>query len=230
MEYPVRQTFSGDWLTKFVMRPLAQELMIILWKTPITPNLITVVRIVLSIPVVLCILQNELFFSLIALVVFFVAELLDHLDGMLARAKQISSRKGQLYELISDDITACPNFIIGAAVVLACGAYGATLMWIISLSLERQYWYYKYNASIEAQCLSEIDHLNDSRAEITSISSAVIEILRFCFVWKPMILLLLYILGHLFENHLAVVIFFIFTSLVWAKMIYNHIKHTWKNI
>lgn len=70
-------------------------------------NCITLSRIVLIIPVLLLVSFQENIYNWIALVMFIIAGLTDHLDGVIARRTGTTSQLGALLDLVADKLLIC---------------------------------------------------------------------------------------------------------------------------
>lgn len=67
-------------------------------------NLITIARIILIIPVLLLVTDEKSTFNWIALILFVIAGLTDHLDGYIARKMDMESSLGALLDLLADKL------------------------------------------------------------------------------------------------------------------------------
>ena len=85
------------------------------------PNIITLLRIVLVIPVIYLLLQREFSY---ALVLFFVAGLSDGLDGYLAKRNNWTSRLGSILDPLADKLLLVFSY-------LALGWLGEIPMWLV---------------------------------------------------------------------------------------------------
>ncbi len=74
----------------------------ILWNTKVTPNQVTIFRTILTLVAYLLFLQMEAYLFLIGFFLFQVAELLDSVDGDLARYKKMHSKVGVWLEIFFD--------------------------------------------------------------------------------------------------------------------------------
>jgi phosphatidylglycerophosphate synthase len=227
---PTRVKFYGEtWFVRNIIRPLAQEVMLLIWHTNITPNQISFFRIFLMIPLSALILQNQSIYAFFSVLLFFFMEVLDHTDGMLARAKKISSIRGQFIEVIADDLTASPNFLLGIFVIYSLNDQFVLYSFMFSLSCERLFLYMKQNASIEAQVIKEITHShNDDDSRYSkSISGRITDSLRAVFIFKPLILLIVFWFHSMNEELAVPFYYFIFVGLVWFYMTIKHLRDTW---
>ena len=79
------------------------------------PNVITIIRVILSATVALLLLHGEF---LIAGIIFVIASCTDGLDGFLARRLRQATLVGSLLDLIADQLLFMPNLIIAIIVGL----------------------------------------------------------------------------------------------------------------
>ena len=230
---PKRVKFHGEaWLVINIIRPLAQELMLLIWNTNITPNQISFFRMFLFIPLSTLILKNTPIYALFSVLLFFFMEVLDHTDGMLARAKKISSVRGQFIEVVADDLTASPNFLLGIIILYTLGSQDIFYAFLVSLSCERLFLYMKQNASIQPKVIQEITHQHES-AETrhpNTIFGGLVDGLRAVFIFKPNILLIVF-LFHSIDKGLEVIwYYYLFIGAVWFYMTIKHLQETWRKL
>ncbi len=96
----VRRKFHQEtFFHSYLVRPLAQEVVALVWNTPITPNQMTIFRILLNISSLYCVVRGQFLW---AFLLFQTHEIIDHADGMLARMKNIKSDFGATMEVTSD--------------------------------------------------------------------------------------------------------------------------------
>lgn len=74
-------------------------------------NYITLSRIVLIIPVLLLVSYQEIFYNWMALILFVIAGITDHIDGFVARKTGTTSQLGALLDLIADKLLVCVTLI-----------------------------------------------------------------------------------------------------------------------
>ena len=98
------------WVSTLIVRALVH--------TPITPNQVTLMRALLAIFALYCFALGSAPFLIGGVVTFYVFEVLDHVDGDLARAKNCSSHSGYLYEQFVDTWASRPSNIFGFCVAL----------------------------------------------------------------------------------------------------------------
>jgi len=115
----------------YFMRPIAGLVVAILARTPITPNQVTILNLVIF--VIACALLIALpahTGGLIAIGVLELSYLLDCTDGMLARHKGLASKEGHLFDFFTDEIKA----------VLLAGALSVRLFRAGGLGLDASAW------------------------------------------------------------------------------------------
>jgi phosphatidylglycerophosphate synthase len=81
---------------------LASKLARLLRHTPLTPNIITTLNLVLVIIAALLFSTGRDIYSDIAALLFMLTRFFDHLDGEVARLKQLESRVGYYYDWFTD--------------------------------------------------------------------------------------------------------------------------------
>lgn len=74
-------------------------------------NYITLSRIVLIIPVLLLVSYQEILYNWMALILFVIAGITDHIDGFVARKTGTTSQLGALLDLIADKLLVCVTLI-----------------------------------------------------------------------------------------------------------------------
>lgn len=86
------------------------------------PNVVTGIRVLLTVTVAVLLLQS---LYLIAGILFVVAAITDGLDGMLARRLKQTSLFGSLFDLVADELLFMPNLIIAitAGLFTRAGAF-----------------------------------------------------------------------------------------------------------
>jgi phosphatidylglycerophosphate synthase len=104
------------WLSGRVARVLAH--------TPITPNQVTVARGLINAAALACFVEGSYRLFAVGFVLFQLFELLDHVDGDLARLRGTSSRVGMLMETFMDTYGARPSNLFGLCVALGMVRHG----------------------------------------------------------------------------------------------------------
>jgi phosphatidylglycerophosphate synthase len=99
----------------YFMRPIAGVAVAAFAKTPVTPNQITILNLVLFlVATVLLVVLEDYRGGLVAVAVLELSYMLDCVDGMLARHKKLASKAGHHFDFFTDEVKA-------AALVIALG-------------------------------------------------------------------------------------------------------------
>jgi phosphatidylglycerophosphate synthase len=102
----------------------------LLYNTNVTPHQVILVSLIFGIAASVMIIQDNRIVVIIGAVLLFYKNVLDKVDGSLARAKNMTSRRGRFYDSISD-------FIVSFLLFTAIGyklyqIYHSNLVWIVS--------------------------------------------------------------------------------------------------
>jgi phosphatidylglycerophosphate synthase len=108
-------------LARLMIRPLV--------RSPVTPNHLTTVRLVLGLGACAAYGSGEWRWILLGSVLFLLATLLDHADGELARLSGKTSRIGHLYDLFADAAVQVLLFV-AIGIGLAQAAHGPLTLWL----------------------------------------------------------------------------------------------------
>lgn len=124
----LKSDHSDELINTYLLRPLAGILVFALYRTPITPNQVTVASILAGLAAAGVYATGDSVVTAGLLVT--LKDLLDSADGQLARAKQQFSRKGRFLDSIGD-------ILVGLAVFCGIGlslaqSSGNPLFWIWS--------------------------------------------------------------------------------------------------
>ncbi len=115
----------------YLMRPIAAFVVGIFAKTPITPNQVTLLNLLLFVvATALLVALPDYRGGLVAVLVLELSYCLDCVDGMLARHKKIASKEGHLFDFFTDEIKAV---LLAAALPIRFWRTGA-------LGLDGQEW------------------------------------------------------------------------------------------
>lgn len=110
-----RKKHDQLWNT-FVMRPLASALVVAVAPSPVTPNQLTLMSLVIfATGAGLMIGLPDARGALIAIGVLELSYLFDCADGMLARWKKLASKQGHLFDFFTDEIKA--TLLVGSVSV-----------------------------------------------------------------------------------------------------------------
>ena len=228
---PKRRSFYGEtWFARNFIRPIAQELMLLTWNTDITPNQISISRILLMVPLVWCIVQANHVYAFVAVFCFLFMEILDHLDGMLARAKNMSSLTGQYIEVISDEITSSPNFILGIVITLTLNDQFLLAFLIYSLICEKIFIFLRHNINLNGEILHEKTHEDEFLKTEPGVVGFLLGFFRALFIWKPLLLMTLYYLSIVFAENALMYVFYFYIANIWLFMSLKHLRQTWKQL
>jgi phosphatidylglycerophosphate synthase len=110
--------FSSKQITKF------------LYNTPVTPHQVILFSMIIGVASSILIIQSNIIVVIVGAVMLFYKNVLDKVDGSLARAKNVVTRRGRFYDSISD-------FIVSFALFTAIGfkldsVYHSVWIWIVS--------------------------------------------------------------------------------------------------
>ncbi len=96
------------------------------------PTILTVMRIVLVVPVMICIFMDNLPAQIVTLVCFIIASVTDFIDGRLARRRKEVTNLGKFLDPLADKMLVNLTFL--ALVVL-----GAVPVWMFAVILVRDF-------------------------------------------------------------------------------------------
>ncbi len=82
----------------------------ILYRTSVTPHQVIFASMVFGLTAAYLIIQNNIALVIAGAVLLFYKNVLDKVDGSLARAKELDSRRGRFYDSISDFIVTLATF------------------------------------------------------------------------------------------------------------------------
>jgi hypothetical protein len=102
----------------YVMRPIAAPVVVVLAKTPVTPNQVTLLSLLVFVAAAAVLVVMPTYLGgVVGVAVLEASYCLDCADGMLARFKKIASKEGHLFDFFADELKA----------VLLVGALGVRL-------------------------------------------------------------------------------------------------------
>ena len=117
----VKSDFSDERINVYVIRPVAGLLVKHLYRTPVTPNHLTIAATVVGLGAACLYALNMTVTTMLAGLTITLKDLLDSADGQLARAKNTYSRAGRFLDSISDFIV---NLTVFAAITWGLSATG----------------------------------------------------------------------------------------------------------
>ena len=193
VEKPSRRKFRQETVIhSYIFRPLALEIVRLVWNTNITPNQLTVFRIILNIVAVAFFAVGEQVYFVLGFMLFQLHEIIDHADGMYARLKGMTSKVGLFMEHFFDTAFSSSHNLLG--LVLAYSYYSISgsmicLYLYISMAIGANLGaYYKKQFGLKE------DESTDSGQEYMRVSgipfkSALKNIVITIFIWQNQILL-----------------------------------------
>jgi phosphatidylglycerophosphate synthase len=92
----------------------SEQITKILYYTPVTPHQVILFSLIIGVLSSYLIIQDDIIVVIIGAVLLFYKNVLDKVDGSLARAKGLASRRGRFYDSIAD-------FIVSLALFFAIG-------------------------------------------------------------------------------------------------------------
>jgi phosphatidylglycerophosphate synthase len=139
----VRYVTPPDNFVQAPVRWLSGRVARALLPTPITPNQITVARGLINVAALACFVEGSYRLFVVGFFLFQLFELLDHVDGDLARLRGTTSRIGALMETFMDTYGARPSNLFGLCVALGMVRQGGGLTPLylyIAIALGRLLW------------------------------------------------------------------------------------------
>lgn len=127
----LKSSLSDELINTYLLRPIAGFVVRVLYPTPITPNQVTIASTVAGLIAAGFYLHHEAASTAIAGLLVTLKDLLDSVDGQLARARQQYTRIGRFLDSIGD-------FVVDVAVfgAIGCVLYSTTGDgWMIVLAL-----------------------------------------------------------------------------------------------
>lgn len=112
----IKSDVSDELVNTYLLRPLAGVLVRSLYRTPVTPNQVTLAAIIFGLLSAGCYSRGTPFLTAVAGLLLTLKDLLDSADGQLARAKQAFSRAGRFLDSIGDLLV---NFLVFTAITIA---------------------------------------------------------------------------------------------------------------
>ena len=110
----LKSSLSDELINTYLLRPLAGLIVWVLYRTPITPNQVTIASTIAGLVAAGLYLKNEALYTAVAGLCVTLKDVLDSADGQLARAKHQYSRRGRFLDSIGD-------FVVDVAVFGAIG-------------------------------------------------------------------------------------------------------------
>jgi len=128
----LKATEVEEGLDLLLFRPLAFGLVKIVQPTPITPNQLTFISLILGLASGFCYWQGTAQFFLWGAILLFLTNLFDCADGMLARVRKSSSLTGYLFDGLVD-YTTSTAVIVGMLHGLSVTGASPLFIWLIGV-------------------------------------------------------------------------------------------------
>jgi len=110
----LKSGLSDELINTYLLRPLAGLIVWALYRTPITPNQVTIASTIVGLVAAALYLKNDVLYTAVAGLCVTLKDVLDSADGQLARAKHQYSRIGRFLDSLGD-------FVVDVAVFGAIG-------------------------------------------------------------------------------------------------------------
>ncbi len=235
MNKPNRRKFRQETVIhSYIVRPLAQELVLLIWNTNITPNQLTLIRSIISIVSLYFFTVGESYFFILGIVMFQVSEVIDHADGMLARMKSMTSNLGQYYEYVTDELFSTEHGALGFSIGIGSYIYsGDAIFLLLPVVLIFVYYYTQYirlKVNIEDQdIVMEINHDKDSMLNIfiLPISLSMTNIFKTILTWRNQ-LLFIGVIFLIYDNKIPLILTFILFIVFNFYMLIKQLKIGYK--
>jgi phosphatidylglycerophosphate synthase len=124
----VKSDVSDELINTYVLRPAAGLLVRLLYRTPLTPNHVTIGAIIFGVASALFYAFDQPVMTLLAGLALTVKDLLDSADGQLARAKHMYSRAGRFLDSLGDLLV---NFLVFAVIAVVLTLHSANPVFLV---------------------------------------------------------------------------------------------------
>jgi len=104
IDQPVISHSDSPIIDRYIIRKISGFITGFLVRTPITPNHVTIISLVIGIASALFFSHGAHKYTIIAGVLYFVSTVFDQCDGEVARHKQMQSDFGRIFDIIVDSI------------------------------------------------------------------------------------------------------------------------------
>jgi hypothetical protein len=112
----IKSAISDEPVNTYLVRPLAWIFVRLIYRTPITPNQVTVLAILIGLGAAVLYRLSPNGSTALAGLCLFLKDVVDSADGQLARVKELSSRAGRFLDSIGDFVV---NLAVFAAITMA---------------------------------------------------------------------------------------------------------------
>jgi phosphatidylglycerophosphate synthase len=124
---------TENWLDRVFYRPIGFKIALLLRNTPITPNLVTIISIFVGVAGCLLFYPNDaLWINLIGFFLLVVANILDCVDGQLARITGIKSEIGRILDGFCGDVWFATFYTVMTLRLINFEGWG---LWTIAITL-----------------------------------------------------------------------------------------------
>ncbi len=111
-EASLKSLDTENWLDRKFYRPVGFRIAMLLRHTPITPNIVTIFSIFVGVGAGLLFYPQNLFINLIGIALLVFANVLDCVDGQLARITGIKSKLGRILDGLCGEIWFLTFYIV----------------------------------------------------------------------------------------------------------------------
>jgi len=103
-ESSLKSIETENFLDRIFYRPIGYRIALLLSKTPITPNVVTIISIFVGVFAGILLYYQNIYINLIGFALLVVANILDCVDGQLARLTGIKSAAGRILDGLAGDV------------------------------------------------------------------------------------------------------------------------------
>ena len=128
-ESSLKSIETENFLDRIFYRPIGYRIALLLSKTPITPNVVTIISIFVGVFAGILLYYQNIYINLIGFALLVVANILDCVDGQLARLTGIKSAAGRILDGLAGDLWFISIYISIALKLSANASHSFT--WII---------------------------------------------------------------------------------------------------
>ena len=129
-ESSLKSIETENFLDRIFYRPIGYRIALLLSKTPITPNVVTIISIFVGVFAGILFYYQNIYINLIGFALLVVANILDCVDGQLARLTGIKSAAGRILDGLAGDLWFISIYISIALRLSADASHSFT--WIIA--------------------------------------------------------------------------------------------------
>ena len=94
----------GTWVLRNIYRPIGYRIAKILYKTPVTPNMVTFLALIITLNSSILIALDNYYLGIIAALLIHIFFVFDVVDGILSRLRKSNSEFGYWFDTITDTI------------------------------------------------------------------------------------------------------------------------------